>query len=210
MNPYDVLGIPNDAKPEQIRRAYILRTKMLHPDRFDQTSEWAEWDLANEMLKELNHAYVVLDDAASRASYDSADSWQQSGTSRNKAPSPTPNRPATPDIQLRPKRWGDRFGAKLASASEHLLNRALSRCENCKYWWSQGDEISRTELGREPGWTNVMRSQTTYRQDRDPAHTYVTEWQETIPIVRIYCRITYRCRRCHYTHSGDVEHVDFA
>ncbi len=161
MNPYDVLGIPTDAKPEQIRRAYILRTKMLHPDRFDQASERAEWGLANEMLKELNHAYGVLSDAASRASYDSADSRPHSGTSRNKAPSPTPNRPATPDIQLRPKRCGELLGAKVASAFDHLLNRALSRCGNCKSWWSQGDEISRTELGREPGWTNVMRSQTT-------------------------------------------------
>ena len=33
---------------------------MLHPDRFNQQSQRAEWELANEMLKDLNHAYVVI------------------------------------------------------------------------------------------------------------------------------------------------------
>jgi len=43
---------------------------MLHPDRFDQTRQRAEWEHANEMLQELNDAYEVLGDAESRARYD--------------------------------------------------------------------------------------------------------------------------------------------
>jgi curved DNA-binding protein CbpA len=69
-NLYDLLGVPRNATPEQIRQAYILRSKMLHPDRFDQTKQQAEWALANEMLKELNHAYGILRASASRAHYD--------------------------------------------------------------------------------------------------------------------------------------------
>jgi curved DNA-binding protein CbpA len=69
-NLYDLLGVPRNATPEQIRQAYVLRSKMLHPDRFNQTTQRAEWELANEMLKELNHAYGVLRDSSSRAQYD--------------------------------------------------------------------------------------------------------------------------------------------
>ena len=69
-NLYDLLGVPSNATAEQIRQAYVLRSKMLHPDRFNQTRQSAEWELANEMLKELNYAYSVLRDSASRAQYD--------------------------------------------------------------------------------------------------------------------------------------------
>jgi hypothetical protein len=69
-NLYDVLGVPRDATFEQLRKAYVLRSKMLHPDRFDQTTQRAEWELANEILKELNHAYGVLRDPKTRGQYD--------------------------------------------------------------------------------------------------------------------------------------------
>jgi formylglycine-generating enzyme required for sulfatase activity len=44
---------------------------MMHPDRFSQTKQRAEWELANEMLKELNVAYNILSDTATKKSYDS-------------------------------------------------------------------------------------------------------------------------------------------
>ena len=69
---YDILGISRFATQEEIKKAYILRSKMMHPDRFNQSSQKAEWDMANEMLKELNHAYGVLKDVQSRAQYDSS------------------------------------------------------------------------------------------------------------------------------------------
>ena len=42
----------------------------MHPDRFSQTKQRAEWELANEMLKELNVAYDALKDPVSRRDYD--------------------------------------------------------------------------------------------------------------------------------------------
>jgi hypothetical protein len=67
---YDILGVSKFASDVEIKKAYILRSKMMHPDRFNQTSQKAEWAMANEMLKELNHAYGVLKDPVSRSTYD--------------------------------------------------------------------------------------------------------------------------------------------
>jgi formylglycine-generating enzyme required for sulfatase activity/DnaJ-domain-containing protein 1 len=67
---YDTLGVPPSASAAEIKKAFILRTKMMHPDRFSQTKQRAEWELANEMLKELNVAYDALKDPRSRREYD--------------------------------------------------------------------------------------------------------------------------------------------
>ena len=69
---YDVLGVPVTATQEQIVTAYRLRSKVLHPDRFDPTKQRVEWELANELVKELNASYAVLRDPANRAAYDRA------------------------------------------------------------------------------------------------------------------------------------------
>jgi curved DNA-binding protein CbpA len=68
---YYILGVSKSATSAEIKKAYILRSKMTHPDRFSQTSQKAEWEMANEMLKELNQAYGVLKDTLSRTQYDS-------------------------------------------------------------------------------------------------------------------------------------------
>jgi hypothetical protein len=202
-NPYDVLGVAPRATSAQIRRAYLLRAKMLHPDRFDPASQREEWDLANEMLKELNHAYEVLADAESRAAFDNA-------VPRNDV-FHTPSRPqspaTTPDCEINHQwpRWLNFLASSLARRWEWKLDQVLSRCQQCKFWWSPGDEISREELGRQPAWTNVTRSQSTYRQDRDPAYTFVTEWQETVPVIRVHYRVTFRCPKCKYTRREDVQ-----
>jgi curved DNA-binding protein CbpA len=71
-SPYEVLGVAANATAEQIRQAHLLRSKLLHPDRFDQARHREEWNLANELLKELNTAYDALRDPASRARHDRA------------------------------------------------------------------------------------------------------------------------------------------
>jgi hypothetical protein len=69
-SPYEILGVPRDATPDQIRRAYLLKVKEIHPDNFDQTGDRARWELANEQLKELNEAYSILKNQESRTSHD--------------------------------------------------------------------------------------------------------------------------------------------
>jgi DnaJ-like protein len=92
--------VPPTATAEQIVTAYRLRSKILHPDRLDPQKQRAEWDLANEMLKDLNQAYATLRDAAAREAYDcninvSRVSAGSDAASRPSARPPPPQRRAS-------------------------------------------------------------------------------------------------------------------
>lgn len=68
---YDVIGVAPHSSFEEIRSAYLTRSKMFHPDRFSRDTQKEEWSIANEMLQELNLAYNTLRDKDSRRLYDS-------------------------------------------------------------------------------------------------------------------------------------------
>lgn len=57
MNPYEVLGVSENASEEEIKRAYKKLVKKYHPDRY-QNNPLA--DLAEEKLQEVNEAYDML------------------------------------------------------------------------------------------------------------------------------------------------------
>lgn len=66
---YDVLGIPVDADVADVRRAYLARARLLHPDR----SQGLPPDDAARMaraMQEVNEAWRVLRAPVSRAAYD--------------------------------------------------------------------------------------------------------------------------------------------
>ncbi len=63
---YDSLGIPPNAHPEQIKRAYRQQMKFFHPDVFPGSPEIAE-----SKSKELNEAYEVLSSFSKKHLYDS-------------------------------------------------------------------------------------------------------------------------------------------
>jgi curved DNA-binding protein CbpA len=69
-NYYSILGIDPSASRADIRNAYHSRVRVIHPDRFDPSSQKREWHQANEMLAELNEAYEVLRDTSKRLKYD--------------------------------------------------------------------------------------------------------------------------------------------
>ncbi len=60
---YSLLGVPRDATPEQIRRAYREAALRLHPDRNVRPGE-------TELFVDVNRAYEVLNDPARRLEYD--------------------------------------------------------------------------------------------------------------------------------------------
>lgn len=86
---YDLLGVSKSAADEEIRKAYLLRTRVVHPDRFNRAQQSAEWLQANDMLRELNGAYEVLSDPARRAHYDASLTEAQSRPRPRAAREPT-------------------------------------------------------------------------------------------------------------------------
>ena len=57
MNPYKVLGVSENATPEQIRSAYLTLVKKYHPDKY---ADGPLKEMAGEKLKEINQAYETL------------------------------------------------------------------------------------------------------------------------------------------------------
>ncbi|HIU48525.1 MAG TPA: DnaJ domain-containing protein [Candidatus Avimonoglobus intestinipullorum] len=57
MNPYEVLGVPENADEETIKKAYRELVKKYHPDKYVNNPLA---DLASEKLKDINEAYDML------------------------------------------------------------------------------------------------------------------------------------------------------
>ena len=62
MDPYQVLGVPRDASPEDIKKAYRKLALQYHPDRNNGSKE------AEEKMKQINEAYAMLTDPNYRPS----------------------------------------------------------------------------------------------------------------------------------------------
>lgn len=65
MNYYELLNVSETASASEIKKAYKALVKKYHPDVYEGDKSFAE-----KKLKEINQAYEILSDQASRAEYD--------------------------------------------------------------------------------------------------------------------------------------------
>jgi hypothetical protein len=94
LNYYEDFGLPPTASPEQIREAYKILVRLLHPD---QQTDPALKRAAEIQMRRINHAYAVLSDPAQRRNY-------QTEQNRPSEPlAPLVIRPPKPVVVLRPE-----------------------------------------------------------------------------------------------------------
>jgi tetratricopeptide (TPR) repeat protein len=93
MNPFNVLEIPTDASPEDIKAAYHRLAKKWHPDRFTGP----EKEEAEQKFRELAEAFSLLKDPAKRMSL------QQS---LPKPQTAVPEKLAESALERSPEDWG--------------------------------------------------------------------------------------------------------
>ncbi len=69
INYYEALGVAPDASAQEIRDAFRLHVRLLHPD---QQSDPLLKDLAEKQMRKVNRVYAVLSDPDRRDAYDLA------------------------------------------------------------------------------------------------------------------------------------------
>lgn len=80
---YAVLGVPQKASPEEVKKAYRKLARSLHPDKNPDDRQ------AEERFKEVSEAYDVLSDEKRRREYDEARALFSSGAFRRQAGGPS-------------------------------------------------------------------------------------------------------------------------
>jgi molecular chaperone DnaJ len=118
---YEVLGVPRDASDREIKRAYHVLARRLHPDVCREAG-------AEERFKEINEAYRVLSDHRERGRYDTAghEKYRRS-TAGGRDPAPAHGPTGFPgsgdifDLFFSERSWGQAGAFRPRSLSDTLV-----------------------------------------------------------------------------------------
>jgi len=86
-NYYEVLGVPQTASPEEIKKVFRELSKIYHPDK----GTFGDADHATKKFQEINEAYQTLSDLIKRAKYDE---WLRGIGDDDTAPKPSIDTPS--------------------------------------------------------------------------------------------------------------------
>ena len=107
---YQILGVPESANQEQIKRAFKRLALRYHPDRNPDNPA------AEERFKEINLAYQTLSDYSAKASYDARRRYGYEASTSH-----TPRRPPPYTTTRRPDPYGRPFQPKQTSGRYYDL-----------------------------------------------------------------------------------------
>ena len=99
-DPYQTLGITPSATLEEARAAWLRRVRVLHPDRFDPVKQKVEWDLATQMLQEVNAAWETIKTRQSESA--SGETVRPPDERQGTASAPRNPRPPFPEERVGP------------------------------------------------------------------------------------------------------------
>lgn len=118
MNPYEILEIPPDASPEDIKAAYHRLAKQWHPDRFSGEAK-AE---AETRFRELAEAFSLLKDPVKRQNF-------QQQLPKAPPPGQAPGREGEAVLERTPEDWAamakEAFEAGKTDQAQALIHYAI-------------------------------------------------------------------------------------
>ena len=106
---YQILGVPENAKPEEIRASYLAKARKLHPDNFRGAPK-RDQARSEELMRELNQAWSTLSNKQKRSKYDLKIASQKSGNSNFSSSNRTSYQEWTPEPA--PKKTTPRYATK--------------------------------------------------------------------------------------------------
>lgn len=129
---YEVLGLPRDSTPAQIKRRYRLLVRKYHPD-----VAATDKDTATRLFLQIREAYEVLSDPSRRRTYDSGlDAQRQrqhSTTTQRTTGAPSPGRAATTSGRSAQAPASNQAAQRLKDAQWAFIQRRFQEAaDHCK------------------------------------------------------------------------------
>ncbi len=69
MDFYELLGVQKDAKPSDIRKSYLIKAKLHHPDRHNANKHVSMTKSMTKIFQKVGEAYLTLSDPELRRDY---------------------------------------------------------------------------------------------------------------------------------------------